>query len=164
MSTKIKKTEPVKITLDEARNAALSYANCEIGIQKRELAFNEALAKLKAKHEPFIAEARQVQEEAAEVLEAYAELNKETWEGKKFSLGIVTFGYRTGPRAVQVGEKAEDVIAWLKEAGLKRFLRIKEELDKPAMLKEKNEAVINQLAECHIGFAQSETFFVDVKK
>lgn len=164
MSTKVKKTEPVKISLDEARNAAQSYANCEIAIQKKELAFNEALAKLKAKHEPFISEARQVQEEAAEVLEAYAELNKEAWEGKKMSVGIVTFGYRTGPRAVQVREKVEVVISWLKEAGLKRFLRVKEELDKPAMLKEKNEAVVNQLAECQISFAQSETFFVDVKK
>ena len=45
-----------------------------------------------------------------------------------------------------------------------RFVRTKDEINKEAILAEKNEAVINQLREdCYIIVEQDETFFVTAK-
>jgi phage host-nuclease inhibitor protein Gam len=72
-------------------------------------------------------------------LQSYCEANRDelTQGGKvkfhKFATGKVS--WRKRPAKVSI-QKAKDVIARLKELGLKRFIRTEEAIDKEAMLKE----------------------------
>lgn len=78
-------------------------------------------------------------EELMDGLHAFAEANRDglTEEGRRktVSLPTGTFGWRMTPLSVTV-RGAADVIRSLKRLNLKRFIRVKEEINKQALLRE----------------------------
>lgn len=71
---------------------------------------------------------------------AYAQANRDdlTQKGKTKTIKLVTGAilWRLTPPAVRVIKEAEKVIRWLKRNKLKRFVRVREEIDRRAMLRE----------------------------
>ena len=168
MKTKIKKPPVTTITEQEAAGAAAAYANCQYAIDKHQTALDkemaDAKAKIEKKYSATIKEGKELQTEAFEVLKAYAEQERGNWTAKSAVVGNVTLGFRSGKRAVQLpkGVTADKMVERLKEAGLKRFLRVVYELNKPALLEETKPSVLNQLKEQGIGFGNSENFYIEV--
>jgi phage host-nuclease inhibitor protein Gam len=73
----------------------------------------------------------------------------------EFSFG--TFGWRWTPPKVELQKLTEEaLIALLKKLKMKRFVRVKESLDKEALLKERPEI-------SGVKYTQREEFFVEVK-
>jgi len=119
----------------------------EIGKHQRELTqietdLNDRIEKIKARAEEYISSHQEAIEELVAGIFIFAERHRDklTEEGKKktvhFSTGDIL--WRMMPLAVSVGSKnVKKVIELCKSSGLKRFIRVKEELDKEAMLRER---------------------------
>ena len=112
-------------------------------ILRIEHAMNDKVAELK---QAFEERALPLKGEVSEIIaavQAWAETNREelTQRGKIKTVKLTTgeFNWRTRPPKVGVRGK-DKVIAALKGLGLTRFVRISEEIDREALLKEKNVA------------------------
>ncbi len=112
-------------------------------IMRIEHAMNDEIAAVKAHHE---AQAMPLKGEISEIIaaiQAWAETNRNelTNDGKIKTVKLPSgeFNWRTRPPKVSVRGKAK-VIEALKGLGLKRFVRTTEDIDKEALLKEKNVA------------------------
>lgn len=81
-------------------------------------------------------------------------------DGKKtVELGTGSMGWRTTPLSVQI-VGTEKVLERLKELRLNKFIRIKETIDRAAMLKDREEAESVR----GVSFSQNEEFFVKPAK
>jgi phage host-nuclease inhibitor protein Gam len=156
---RLKKPElPVPQTLAEAE--ALLY---RIGLTERSVAvleseMNGMLASIKDGFEKRAAPLVESIEADVAALHAWAEANRSTLldAGKKTAqIATGEIGWRRTPPAVRIsGVKA--VIAALKTLGLKRFIRVKEEIDKDAMKKEPDVAA----AVPGVKLTQQEEFWI----
>ena len=138
------------------------------GDAMRELALIQAdmsaeLAAVKAKHE---ASAKPFQDDLNslfERLQAWGEAHRkrltedETTKTVKLPAGEI--GWRMRPPSVSIrkGLKLDDVVARIKQLGLRKFLRVKVELNKDAMLEEPKRA--NTIDGVAVG-SKGEEFFV----
>ena len=93
-------------------------------------------------------------------LEEFASNNRTTLllgDKKSVEFSFGTFGWRWTPPKVELQKLTEEaLIALLKKLKMKRFVRIKESLDKEALLKERPEI-------SGVKYTQREEFFVEVK-
>lgn len=135
-----------------------------IGIDSREITMmqcemNDTLSKIKEAYEQRSEPARRRIEEAQRAVQAFCEANREalTAQGKvkthAFTTGEVA--WRTRPPSVRItGEDA--VMFTLRSLGLLRFIRVKEEINREAILNEQS-AVANVPG---IKISQIEDFLV----
>lgn len=162
------------ITQDEAVAAARSFSSYNNQIAKFKTSMTNAqnaakakmdaaTLKIKEKYEPSIKQLEDAKKVDFEILRRYAEQNRESWEGKSQDLSFAIIGFRTGQRNVEVKDAAT-VVDRMKIAGLKRYIRVKEEVNKVAILSEKSEIMINTFLECGIEIKQDESFYVEVKE
>ena len=99
-------------------------------------AMNDELAEVKARHE---ADAAPYTDEISRLtagIQAFAEAHRDTLckrGSKTVRLGLGTISWRTRPPKVSL-RKVEVVIESIKSLGLTQFLRVKEEVNKDAML------------------------------
>ena len=124
-------------TRDEV-NAAIA----EIGVAQRQrhailVAMNDELAQVKARYEEQAAAPGAVIKDFGKGVQIWAEANRGelTRDGKTKTVRLAAgeFSWRTRPPSVRItGEGI--VIAALKKLGLDRFIRVKEEIDKNAIL------------------------------
>lgn len=108
-------------------------------IEKIQSILNEKIEEWKSKA---MVEVKSYDEKISQLVEglfAFAESNREklTDGGKRKTVEVPTgtFGWRMTPPAVSLRD-VESILESLKSLKLKRFIRIKEEVDKEAMLKE----------------------------
>ena len=132
---------PVPNNLDEAAEFVRSIGEKKRTVEKLFNRLNEKIEKLKAEAKANSEEHEKKIGQYIEGLYIYAEGQREelTDGNKKKTIKVIsgTFGWRMTPPAVSLKE-VKDILAALKKRGLKRFIRVKEEPDKEAMLKEPN--------------------------
>jgi phage host-nuclease inhibitor protein Gam len=142
-STKHKSTAvavPVPQSLAEARVAITRLGQLDRQKRKIELRLSEGVAKLKADAETAAGPIGTEMEQVTEGLKIWAEANRVTLtEGgrtKTVDLGTGEISWRIRPPKVSVRGGDEAAIAALKAAGLDRFVRISEEVDRAAIQRE----------------------------
>ena len=167
MARTSKKTN-VNVSLSEAQQAAHEYAEASIKKDKLTAKLNEELQKVRLKYEPDITEVTETMEEPVDVLNTYAIEQRKNWDGKSIELGSCVIGFRTNPASVskKKGITWEAVVGLFKANKLlKPFVKVKEDVDKAALLKEQNNTkLVSQLEKVGVVFEQEENFFVDTKK
>lgn len=123
---------------------AVEYAISDIGARQRvradlEVEMNEKLAKIREEYQAKVAEHDKVIGRHFRGIQAWCEANRDQLtDGKKrqfANLGTGTISWRKLPESVKIAGEAE-VIERLKAAGLARFVRVKESIDKKAILKQ----------------------------
>lgn len=134
-----KSVVPMPQNLNEAAEFVRGIGKAERDIEQ---ANNEMNALLEAVKQPFIEQVGQHQHHLATLVEglyAYAQGNRfQLTDGDKkktVTLPTGTFSWRMTPKSVLIKGK-NSVLAKLKELKLDRFIRIKEEVDKEAILKD----------------------------
>ncbi|MCX6210092.1 MAG: host-nuclease inhibitor Gam family protein [Bacteroidetes bacterium] len=162
-----KKTK-VGVTLTEAQAAAHEYAEQSIKKDKLTAVMNEKLQKVREQYEPDITACDEAMTEPVETLEAFAIEQRKNWDGKSSELGSCVIGFRTNPASVAKKKGITwDAVVGLFKANklLKGFVKIKEDVDKAALLKEQtNTKLVTQLEKLGVTFEQEENFYVDTKK
>lgn len=108
-------------------------------LQREEAAMNDAIAETTQTHQPEIDRLKAEIEQKTLGIHTFCEANKEalTEGGKTKSANLITgmVRWRMRPPSVSI-RGAETVIETLKRLGLGRFVRVKEEPNKEAMLNE----------------------------
>lgn len=131
---------PAPKNLEEAAEFLTFIGREQREVDRIQTELNEEIEKLKAKTMAGLAPHEEKIDRLVEGLHAFAENQKAalTKDGKRKTVPLPTgeFGWRITPPAVTISNR-ETVLANIKALGLvDRFIRIKEELDKEAMLKE----------------------------
>ncbi len=109
-------------------------------IAKHTAKMNEELAKVAAKYAERITPLQEMNDELETAVKAWCEAHKAellTGDGKTANLITGEVSWRCGKPSV-VGSATPELIDRLERFGLHRFIRIKKELDKTAILKEPN--------------------------
>jgi len=173
MST-VKKTNRVSkkiianVSNEDAQNAAKEFTSATNLKTDLETKMNTEMDAVKENYSKQIEDQAQIIQEKTKVLQAYANEQKGSW-GKKKSCEFLwaIIGFRTGNKEVVKPKNItwDDIVKLMKEKVVfSGFIRKKEEVNKEAILNEKNEAVLNQLKEdCQLKIKQAETFFVTPK-
>lgn len=166
-----RKTKKViqNVTADQAEEASRAFAEAQTQLEKIEAKMNEELNAVKAKYQADITDLKDSMDEPFEVLEVYAEEQKEKW-GKKKSTDLLhcTIGFRTGqPKVAKEKGFSWDAIADLMNSdpmGIP-FVRKTIEVDKAAILAEDDEVKLGELrTRFRVFVEQEETFYATVKK
>jgi phage host-nuclease inhibitor protein Gam len=144
-----RKTKTLGINLPVPQNREEAAATLrEIGeinrkVARLEATLNDRLSKLKEAAETEAQPLRDAVEAKLNGLKVWAEANRTTLTGgdktKTVDLGTGIVKWRKRPPSVTL-RKVEDILARLKTMGLQRFIRERQEVDKEAMLKEREVA------------------------
>lgn len=157
------------VSIEDAQAASNEYASGQTKLEKIEARMNEEINKIKAKYLDEITDIKESIEEPYKILEVFAKEQKSEW-GKRKSYDLLhsIIGFRTGtPKVVKDKKFTWDAVLELlkKNKLFKPFIRTTEEINKDAILQEKNEATLKTLKdECFIEVDQDEKFFIQVKK
>ena len=167
MARTTKKTN-VNVSLAEANQAANAYAYCSTELDKLAAEMNNELNLIRQQYEPQITALSEDMKEPIEVLENYAIENRESWDGKSLELANCVIGFRTNPPSVakKKGITWDAVVGLFKNNKLlKPFVKVKEDIDKSAILKSQTDAkIVRLLNSVGVSIEQEEQFFVSTKK
>ena len=134
---------PVPQSRDEAAATVTAVGELQRNLARLEADMNDELAKVKERFEGMAEPHRGALAGKIEGLRIWAEANREALTGgdktKTVDLGTGIIKWRFRPPSVRIF-KAEVVIETLKSLGLQRFVRVKEEVNKEAMLADANTA------------------------
>jgi phage host-nuclease inhibitor protein Gam len=164
-----KKAAPIVTvpTTYEAANRVLEqYGEGARDLAKAEARLEKAVARLTARIEQTAKPLKERQAMLAAQIAAYAEANRATLleDGRKsHDMPAGRIGWRTNPPSVKYGRgiKVEAIIAAILSMGLRRkFLRLKLEPNKEAMLEEENRAKARTIPGVSI-ITDAETFFIE---
>jgi phage host-nuclease inhibitor protein Gam len=149
---------PAPATLAEAEGLLAEIGSDQRQVEALETRMNEQLARIKAEFEASAAPINEAIEARFASLQAWAEAHKQTLldrSRKTAKIATGELGWRTSPPAVRItGVPA--VLEALKQLRLKRFIRVKEEVDKEAIRKDPD-AVKNVKG---ISITQQEEFWI----
>ncbi len=152
---------PVPQSRDDAAGHLRSIGDTNREIARIELALNDQIAALKEQAEAEAAPLKERVKALTEGLKIWAEANRDalTNGGKvKFAdLGTGKVSWRFRPASVRL-TKVEAVLETLRKLGLQRFIRVKEEPNKEAMLADPDTA--RAVAGVTIG-SEGEDFIVE---
>jgi len=165
--TRTSKRTNVNVSLSEAQAAANLYAEASIKKDKLNAQLNEKLYALRQQFEPQITELEEVLAEPVELLETFAIEQRKNWDGKSIELANCVIGFRTNPPSVAKPKKVtwDYLVGMMKDSKLlKPFVRVKEDVDKAAILKLNDPKVLSAMQKIGIEIEQEENFFVDTKK
>lgn len=166
--TRVSKKTIVGVTLYEAQEAANAYAQASLKKDSLTAALNENLAAVREKYEPGLTALIEEMQEPLQVLETYAKEQRKNWDGKSIELANCSIGFRTNPPSVskKKGITWEAIVSLMKSNKLlKQFVKVKEDIDKTAILKSQTDLKITkQLQSVGVSIEQDEQFFVNTKK
>ena len=131
-----KKKVFTEVSLDTAQEASETYAVTSNKLAKIEAKMNDEINKIKSKYQDNITDLKEALEEPMELLQVYAQEQKESW-GKKKSLELLhcTIGFRTGtPKVVKDKKFTWDAVTELCSKLFPNLVRSKVELDKDAII------------------------------
>lgn len=150
-------------SLDEAAKFLSLIGQEQRKINTIQTTLNEKIERSKIKA---MADVKPHEEKISQLVEglfAFAETHRDelTDGGKRKTVEVLTglFGWRTTPPAVSL-RNVKSILASLKSLRLRRFIRIKEEVDKEAMLREPDIAKTVK----GVSFTQREEFIVKPKE
>ncbi len=130
---------PVPQSAADATDQLAEIGNLRRSIDRREADMNDHLAEIKAAVESAVQPDRERLKGLEEGLQVWAEANRAALtnggKSKTADLGTGKVLWRQRPPSVSI-RKVADVIDRLKAAGLQRFIRVKSEPNKEAMLEE----------------------------
>ncbi len=156
------------ITLSEAQEAATTYAKSSIQFDKKTAEMNEKLAAIREKYQPELTELEEAMKEPSDILHNYAVEQRKNWDAKSIELSNCVIGFRMNPPSVakKRGITWEAVVGLFKgKKALKDFVKVKEDVDKAAILKSQTDTkIVKALAEVGVTIEQDEQFYVDAKK
>jgi len=141
------KREVIEIpqTLEQATKVVRQIGEKKREIDEIQLVFNNQVEQLKAQATGQSLPHEQELSRLVEVLYAFAASHRDelTDRGKKKTVELPTgwFRWRLKPASVVLTKAEKLVIAALKQMGLERFVRTKEEVDKQAILREQEVAI-----------------------
>lgn len=165
---RITKKTNVNVSLAEAQEAAHSYARHSIRMDKLSAEMDQKIAAIREKYEPELTELDGEMEASSELLKVFGLEQKEKWEGKSIELASCIIGFRTNPPSVtkKKGLTWEGVVGLLKSNKiLKSFVKVKEDVDKAAILKvQKDQKIMKALSLVGVKVEQEEQFYVETKK
>lgn len=134
---------PVPQTREQAQQSVTRIGQLQRDLTRMEVAMNDVIAAAKAKFEEKAAPLNGDLDAITEGLRVWADANRdELTDGgktKTADLGTGKIAWRMRPpsvRAPKAAEKLAEVIAWLRKRKLERFIRVSEEIDREAMLRE----------------------------
>jgi phage host-nuclease inhibitor protein Gam len=130
---------PVPQSRDEAATAIRTIGDLNRRIARLEAYMNDELAKVKERYEALAEPQRAAATEKTEGLKIWAEANRTALTGgdksKTVDLGTGVIKWRLRPPSARI-TGVEAVLERLKTLGLTRFVRVKEEVSKEALLAE----------------------------
>jgi len=165
--TRIKKKVIANVTLEQAQEASQSFANTYTRLDKVQAKMNEEINKVKSKYQDEITELQDSIAEPQEVLEVYANEQKENWgKRKSFELLHTVIGYRTGmPKVTKAKGFSWEAVTELASKHFPGLVRTKIELDKDSVIVLSKEDSFDEIKKtCFIDVVQEESFFVEAKK
>lgn len=167
MTTRLKASKTGLRTRAEFDQALDEIAELQVALRTHEAKRDKGLQAVRDEHAPKIDELKERLSAKFLLAEKYAEQHRaEIFPTAKKSgdTGLSLFGFRLGNPTLKTLNKRwtwDSVLAAVKSAfGGKRFVRVKEELDKDAL---KSELSDEQLATVGCRVEQAEEFFVEAK-
>lgn len=134
---------PVPQSLTQAQQSVTRIGQLQRDLTRMETAMNDVIATAKGKYEEKAAPLKQDLADMTEGLRVWADAHRdELTDGGKVKtadLGTGKIVWRLRPPSVRAPNAAEALAAlidWLRARKLTRFIRVKEELDREAMLRE----------------------------
>lgn len=162
-----KKKQYEEVTLDAAQEAGEHFASINNRLKTIEAKMNSEIDKVKSKYADQITLLQEATEEHVEMLEAYAQQQKESWgKRKSFELLHCTIGFRTAtPKVTKDKKFTWDAVTELVKKLFPNLVRTKFELDKESIiaLREAEDFKALQTA-CYIDVVQEENFFIEPKE
>ncbi len=141
------------------------YAKIRRRLDLADMKLETKLAGLAAKHQQDTATDRAQMEQLEQTIQQYAESNRAelTQNGKMQSvkLGSGCLKWRKKPASVQLNGDAETVLQELRRRKLSRFIRVKEEINKTAILSERDLFEKRPL-DCIVILDNQETFSIEI--
>lgn len=169
--SKIKKQTQASVTLEQAEQAAQQFAKASNRKNSIQAAINEAMEKVRSKYQDEITELDAVLNPTSEVmqtLEAFAISTKDTWDGRSTDLTHARIGFRMcTPKVDKLNGFTWPAVLELVKANkalAKEFVRVKEELDKKAILDADQKTKQTLEAKAKIVIVQDEVFYVEEHK
>lgn len=166
--TRIKIKQITKeVTRDEAESAFAQLAVADAKKQELTSKMDGEIAKIREKYADKINECEETIEEQKPVLEAFALQHPELFDKKKsLEMSHGKIGFRTGmPKLKPMKGWTWSAITDMVKEKLNKYLRVSEEVNKEALLADRNDLVVQQaMKECHIEVVQDEPFFIEPKK
>lgn len=169
--TKVKKTTQAGVSHEQAEQAAKEFASACNKLSAIEAKINKSIEDLYTKHNDEIVQLKSTlaqDGDLVQTLESYAIANKDNWDGKSLDLVHARIGFRLGTPKVDKpkGVSWDAVLEFVKsDKNLARsFVRVKEDLDKKAILDADAKTKEKLYAKAKITITQDETFYVDEHK
>lgn len=135
---------PVPQTKDDAIESVTQVGELQRQVTRLEADMNDRIAAIKTAFEQQAEPLRIALDEKIQGLQIWAEANRAALTGgdktKTVDLGTGVLKWRLRPPSVRL-TGVEAIIAVLKQRGLRRFLRIKEEINKDALAAERDVAI-----------------------
>ncbi|SFU35475.1 Mu-like prophage host-nuclease inhibitor protein Gam [Porphyromonadaceae bacterium KHP3R9] len=168
MAKRVKKVIHSGVTSEQMETAFAEYAAADARLAKINATMDEQITRIREKYSDDIAQLTSIKDNAFEIVQAYAQENREVLFAKKKSLDAAhgTYGFRTGTPKLKTlkGFTWEAVKNLLKEF-LPKYVRVQEEPAKDKLLADREvKKVAENLAKCGITVVQDETFFIELKK
>lgn len=164
-SRQAKKIITEDLSLEDAESVFAEFALADAKIQKITAEMDSKIIKIRESYDSQLTDLKITKDESFEKLQHYAQANPELFSKKKsleMTQGVI--GFRTTPESVGKlkGFTWDAVTNMLKEF-LPNYIRVKEEPNKEAILKDKEE-IKALFPKVGIKIEQSETFYVEPKK
>lgn len=134
---------PVPQSRDEAAGALRRIGDLARDVARIDLDLSDAVAALKETAEASAAPLKDEAKALTEGLKLWAEANREALTGGKVKyadLGTGKISWRLRPAKVSLRGKVEEVVERLKSLGLQRFVRTTEDVNREAMLADRDAA------------------------
>jgi phage host-nuclease inhibitor protein Gam len=135
---------PVPQNREDAATAIREIGDTNRQIARIELDLNDQVAKLKEAAEQQAGPLKDIVKARTEGLKLWAEANRDSLTGggkvKFADLGTGKISWRLRPAKVSLRGRVEEIVAKLKALGLHRFIRVSEEVNKEAMLADREAA------------------------
>lgn len=168
MAKRAKKVILSGITSEQMEAAFAEYAAADARLVKVNAAMDEQFTRIREKKADEIAELTNTKNKNFEIVQAFAQENREELFAKKKSMDGAhgSFGFRTGTPKLKTlrGFTWASALNLIK-AFLPDYVRTKEEPEKDKLLADRKEAkVAENLEKCGIQVVQDETFFIELKK
>lgn len=168
MAKRTKKVILSGVTSQQMETAFADYAAADAKLAKVNATMDEQITRIREKYSDDILKLQDLKDKNFEVIQAFAQENREDLFTKKKSLDVAhgTFGFRTGTPKL----KTLKGFTWasalnLIKAFLPDYIRVNEEPAKDKLLADRElPSVAVNLEKCGIEVVQDETFFIELKK
>lgn len=168
MAKRTKKVILSGVTSERMESAFSEYAAVDAKLAKINATMDEQITRIREKYSDEITKLSEVRDKSFEVVQTYAQENRDVIFSKKKSLEAAhgTFGFRTGTPKLKTlrgftWASAEKLI----QAFLPEYIRTKSEPAKDKLLADRDKKeVASKLEECGLQIVQDETFYIELKK